>query len=80
MPSASAVPVDGDLVDFPPIEAARSGFWFIGLIARFETPSTESPDAKAVKPPGESSDDLGVVEPLVRGGERETIEASRTGG
>jgi NitT/TauT family transport system permease protein len=33
MSSASSVPVDGAFVDFPPVEAARAGFWFTGLLA-----------------------------------------------
>ncbi|MFL5254626.1 MAG: ABC transporter permease [Rhodopila sp.] len=33
MSSASSVPLDGELIDFPPVEEARSGFWFTGLFA-----------------------------------------------
>jgi NitT/TauT family transport system permease protein len=33
MSSASSLPVDGDLVDFPPVEATRSGLWLTGLLA-----------------------------------------------
>src|SRR3954452_24163901 len=29
----SSLSVDGEFADFPPVEAARSGFWFVGLAA-----------------------------------------------
>ncbi len=33
MSSASSLQVDGSFADFPPIQQARTGFWFIGLFA-----------------------------------------------
>jgi NitT/TauT family transport system permease protein len=33
MSSASSLPADGSLIDFPPVQAARTGFWYVGLTA-----------------------------------------------